>query len=98
MEAMLLAGEHLSHPQLARIASDALAGLHYAHELRDYDGTPLRIVHRDVSPQNLFVTYEGQIKSGRLRNHQLYSELWPLDSVTYLPSARYISLRTTSSL
>src|SRR5215813_11440491 len=32
----------------------ALAGLHYAHERRDYDGSPLDIVHRDVSPANLF--------------------------------------------
>ncbi|HEU4406654.1 MAG TPA: serine/threonine-protein kinase [Polyangiaceae bacterium] len=46
----------------ARVAADALAGLDYAHELCDYDGTPLGIVHRDVSPHNLFVTYEGAIK------------------------------------
>jgi serine/threonine protein kinase len=46
----------------ARIVADALAGLHYAHELRDYDGTPLSIIHRDVSPHNVFVTYEGQVK------------------------------------
>jgi eukaryotic-like serine/threonine-protein kinase len=47
---------------LLRIVADALAGLHYAHELADYDGTPLNVVHRDASPHNIFVTYEGQTK------------------------------------
>lgn len=46
---------------LASIVS-VLAGLHYAHELKDYDGTPLGIVHRDVSPHNLFVLYNGHVK------------------------------------
>ncbi|MBI3185112.1 MAG: serine/threonine protein kinase [Myxococcales bacterium] len=36
--------------------------LHYAHERRGPDGQPLSIVHRDVSPSNLFVTYEGAVK------------------------------------
>ena len=45
-----------------RVVADVLAGLHYAHELADYGGTPLGVVHRDVSPNNVFVTYDGQVK------------------------------------
>jgi eukaryotic-like serine/threonine-protein kinase len=44
------------------VIADTLAGLHHAHELADYDGTPLAVVHRDVTPQNVFITYEGQVK------------------------------------
>ncbi len=44
-----------------RIVADALAGLHHVHELRDFDGSPLGVIHRDVSPHNIFVTYEGRV-------------------------------------
>jgi eukaryotic-like serine/threonine-protein kinase len=45
-----------------RLLSDVLAGLQYAHDLTDFDGTPLGVVHRDVTPHNIFVTYDGQVK------------------------------------
>ncbi|MGE0784239.1 MAG: serine/threonine protein kinase [Sandaracinaceae bacterium] len=47
---------------IARVVADAAAGLHAAHELRGRDGTPLDVVHRDVSPQNIFLTYGGAVK------------------------------------
>jgi serine/threonine protein kinase len=44
------------------IVSAAAAGLHYAHERRGNDKRPLGIVHRDVSPSNVLVGYDGSIK------------------------------------
>lgn len=46
----------------ARIALQASAGLHAAHELQDDKGRLVGLVHRDVSPQNLLVTYDGVTK------------------------------------
>jgi serine/threonine protein kinase len=45
-----------------RIVCDVAIGLHAAHELRDENGAPLGIVHRDVSPQNVLVSYDGPSK------------------------------------
>src|SRR4051812_2820802 len=56
------AGFGLSAPMQLRVICDMLAGLDYAHNLTDFDGTPLNIVHRDVSPQNVFITFDGQVK------------------------------------
>jgi serine/threonine protein kinase len=58
------ATQNVTPPPLiaARIVSEALDGLSYAHQLTDYDGTPLNVIHRDISPHNVFVTYEGMVK------------------------------------
>jgi serine/threonine-protein kinase len=55
-------GEPVPVPIALRIVEDALAGLHAAHELRDDDGRALRVVHRDVSPQNVIVGVDGFAK------------------------------------
>jgi eukaryotic-like serine/threonine-protein kinase len=45
-----------------RIAKQVASGLHAAHELRDDAGELVNLVHRDVSPQNVLVGYDGQVK------------------------------------
>lgn len=46
----------------AWMIAEAAKGLHYAHEKRDEGGAPLEIVHRDVSPQNVLLSFEGVVK------------------------------------
>jgi serine/threonine protein kinase len=55
-------GVRLTADLVAFIACEVLKGLHHAHTLRDYDGTSLAFVHRDLSPHNVFVTHEGWVK------------------------------------
>ncbi len=49
-------------PLAARIVAAAAHGLHMAHEAQDENGDPFGMVHRDVSPHNIFVSYAGDVK------------------------------------
>ncbi len=55
-------GQPIMSEVAARIISDAAEGLHAAHELRGKNGDLLNLVHRDVTPHNLFITYDGYTK------------------------------------
>ncbi len=46
----------------AKVVSHACEGLEYAHSFSDADGTSLNLIHRDVSPQNLMLSYDGVVK------------------------------------
>ncbi len=55
------------------VLREVLRALHYVHRLADYDGQGLGLVHRDVNPSNIFVTYDGTVKLvdfGIAKNHR----------------------------
>jgi CheY-like chemotaxis protein len=54
--------ERIPVPVTLCIATEFLTGLDYAHRKRDDGGLPLGIIHRDVSPQNIMISYEGEVK------------------------------------
>ena len=55
-------GLPISPSQAAYVMARVCEGLDYAHRKRDKNGSPLNIVHRDISPQNILVSYEGHVK------------------------------------
>jgi len=52
----------LSLENILYIVSKICEGLYYAHNLKDFNGKLLNIIHRDIGPQNIFITYDGQVK------------------------------------
>jgi hypothetical protein len=62
LRAAALAGERVPADVATWVVSEATKGLHFAHTRNDADGTSLGIVHRDISPANLLVSSEGDIK------------------------------------
>jgi serine/threonine-protein kinase len=55
-------GEHIPVEHVCRVIAGVCDGLYYAHSRKDYDGAPLNIVHRDISPQNILVSFAGGVK------------------------------------
>lgn len=55
-------GERVPFGVVAFIGARVAEGLHHAHELKDDDGSPKNVVHRDVNPSNIFLTFDGRIK------------------------------------
>lgn len=55
-------GRRFSPAAAIYICREVLSALTYAHAKRDFDGKPLRLIHRDVSPSNILVSYAGEVK------------------------------------
>ncbi|MEC7518403.1 MAG: serine/threonine-protein kinase [Myxococcota bacterium] len=55
-------GAQLSPPLVAWLGASLCEALHYAHTRSDKHGEPMRIIHRDVSPQNVLVSFDGRVK------------------------------------
>jgi serine/threonine-protein kinase len=62
MEQLNGAGEIIPEALSLHIAAEIAQGLNFAHELRGQDGQPLGLIHRDVTPSNILISFAGEVK------------------------------------
>jgi serine/threonine protein kinase len=55
-------GHRFSPASAIYISREVLSALSYAHSKRDFEGNPLKLIHRDVSPSNILLSYAGEVK------------------------------------
>ncbi len=81
----------LPSPLVAYIGAEACSGLAYAHELTDSNGRKVDVVHRDVSPQNIMLSFAGDVKIGDFGIAKAADSLIRTEAGLRLGKASYMS-------
>jgi serine/threonine protein kinase len=84
-------GRRLPVDVVTFVVAEAARGLAYAHDKRGRDGAPLGIVHRDVSPQNILVSFAGEVKLADFGIAKAIGKLHKTESGAVMGKLRYMS-------